>query len=267
MSALSLLVNAPFAPISPSVAETFQLCRHKELLNHYYLESEFNEHLHKGQAFHNTIRDAARKFQVGLNWPDMDELVCMLRAHLATLPTTEPRDTALETLEQRVDRWQDDLITALGGFHLFAVGKIEPGGLVSAEEWVRLDLNHAAGCVRATGRIDLVIRVDGELWIIDIKTGKAPENENISGPLAMALYVTHARQAYPDAEVRAYELYPARPLLVEYDTARVEADLLTLVTLGQTHFAETDWLKHTGHHCNWCDHARRCLGINDSTAD
>jgi PD-(D/E)XK nuclease superfamily len=265
VTALPILVDAPFAPMSPSVAETFQLCRHKEMLNHYYVENEFNENLHKGQAFHNTIRDAARKFQAGGSWPDMDELLPLLRTHLATLPTNELKDTDRGTLTQRVDRWQDDLLDALSGFHLFAVGKIQPGSLVGTEEWVRLDFDHPSGRVRATGRIDLLVRVDSELWVIDIKTGKTPENEDISGPLAMALYVTHVRQAYPDAVVRAYELYPARPLLVEYGTERVDTDLLKLIELGHMHFVETEWAKHKGMHCNWCDHFHRCAGLAETS--
>lgn len=262
-----MLVAAPFAPMSPSVAETYQLCPHKEMLNHFYVESEFNENLHKGQAFHSTVRDATRKFQVGSNWPDMDELVPMLREHLLKLPAGEVQQGHSETLEQRVNRWQDELLLCLGGFLLFAEGKVESGGLISAEEWVRLDLDHPLGKVRATGRIDLVVRVDGEICVVDIKTGKAPESYDVTSPLALALYVTAVRDKYPGQTVRAYELYPAGDLLLEYDTDNVDADLGKLVTLGQHHFVETEWPKHTGTHCNWCDHYRRCMGLDESAAD
>ena len=267
MTALNMLITAPFAPISPSVAETYQLCPHKELLNHYYVESEFNESLHKGQAFHSTIRDAAQKFQESEHWPDMDELMPMLRAHLTKLPMTEPQPTDRETLEQRVDRWQADLLEALGGFLVFVQAKVALGGVVSTEEWVRLDLNHPVGRVRATGRIDLLVRLGSELWVIDIKTGKVPEDDEISGPLAMALYVSSVRESHPGLVVRAYELYPAGQRLVEYDTDNVDPDLLKLVTLGQHHFTEMEWPKHVGTHCNWCDHYRRCMGLDESAAD
>ena len=262
-----MLMTAPFAPMSPSVAEMYQLCPHKELLNHFCVESEFNENLHKGQALHSTVRDAARKFQDGGNWPYMDELVPMLRAHLIKLPAGEAQNGHSETLEQRVDRWQDELLECLGGFLLFAEGKVESGGLVSAEQWVRLDLDHPAGKVQATGRIDLVVRVDGELCVVDIKTGKVPESYDVTSPLAMALYVAAMRDAHPGQSIRAYELYPAGNLLLEYDTDNVERNLERLVALGQSHFVETEWPKHTGTHCNWCDHFRRCNGSNEAAAD
>lgn len=258
-----MLLPAPFAPMSPSVAETYQLCPHKELLNHYYVESEFNENLHKGQAFHNTVRDAARRFQTGGLWPGMDELPSMLRAHLVKLPATEPQGAPHETLEQRVDRWQTELLEGLGGFLLFVQGKVMPGGVVSAEEWVRVDLDHPAGKVRATGRIDLLLRVGGELWVIDVKTGKAPESRDVTGPLAMGLYVAAMREAHVGEVIRAHELYPADNLLLEYDTDHVEVDLGKLVALGQQHFVETKWPRHTGTHCNWCDHYRRCMGLDE----
>ncbi|CAM3556118.1 PD-(D/E)XK nuclease family protein [Deinococcus frigens] len=262
-----MLMAAPFAPMSPSVAETYQLCPHKELLSHFYVESEFNENLHKGQALHSTVRDAARKFQVGGNWPDMDELVPMLRSHLSKLPSGEEQSGQSETLAERVDRWLSELLECLGGFLLFAEGKVFPGGVVSAEEWVCLDLDHPAGKVRATGRIDLLLRVNGELWVVDIKTGKVPESYEVTSPLALALYVAAMREAHPGQTVRAYEVYPAGDTLLEYDTDNVDADLGKLVALGQHHFVETEWPKHTGNHCNWCDHYRRCMGLDEAAAD
>lgn len=263
MTAPGFLLPAPFAPLSPSVAETFQLCPRKELYNHYLVENEFNELLHKGQAVHNTVRDACRRSQRDGEWPGMDELLPMLRAHLSQLPPSERGQEQEGSLEERVDRWQTELLETIGGFLLFAQKTLPPGSVIASEEWVRVDLRDPAGTVRVTGRLDLLVRVNGELWVIDVKTGKAPERLEVGGPLALALYTAATRQAYPGEVVRAYELYPASGLLLEYGGENTGADLTRLAALGHRHFVETEWPPHRGDHCQWCDHYRRCHGLDE----
>lgn len=256
-----MLLSAPFAPMSPSVAETYQLCPRMELLNHYYVEGKFSEVLHKGQALHGVLAYACQQYQKTAMWPGMDELLPKLTALLADLPKNATPPEQGESQEQRLHRWVAETQDAVAGFVSF-MAQQKGVQVVSSEEWVKVDLTQLTGTVRVTGRLDLLLRVEGELWVLDFKTGKTPKQEWTHGPMAMALYVRAVQEDYPTETVHAFEFYPATQTLVPYDTAQVGQHLQHLYGLGIQHFTETEWQALTGEHCQWCDHFRRCMEMD-----
>jgi ATP-dependent helicase/nuclease subunit A len=82
-----------------------------------------------------------------------------------------------------------------------------------------------------SGKIDRLAVSDGEVLIVDYKTGRAPAGIAEAPPehiAQLALYRALLQPLYPGREVRAALLYTAAPRLLPVDAAAMDAALARL---------------------------------------
>lgn len=142
---------------------------------------------------------------------------------------------------------------------------LEPVGV---ERWVAAPL----GTIIAEGRVDRIDERDGELVIVDYKTGRhALATDDARASQALALYALAARRTLrrpctrvelhhlPSGEVAVAE-HDERSLARHLDRAQSVADDLSLAV--DTHAAGGDpevlFPPTVGRHCSWCDFRRHC---------
>lgn len=139
---------------------------------------------------------------------------------------------------------------------------------IGLERWVAAPL----GTIIAEGRVDRIDERDGELVIVDYKTGRhALTTDDARSSQALALYALAARRTLrrPCTKVELHHLPSGSVAAAEHDEAslarhlnRAEsvADDLALAT--DTHAAGGDpevlFPPRVGRHCSWCDFRRHC---------
>jgi RecB family exonuclease len=123
-----------------------------------------------------------------------------------------------------------------------------------------------------SGRVDRIDSRDGELVVVDYKTGRwVPDTDDARGSLALAVYVLGARRTLrrpchrvelhhlPTGRVAGWEHTEAslqRHVARAEDTAGdIEAAAGGLATGGDP---DTLFPPLTGRHCGWCDYRRHC---------
>jgi RecB family exonuclease len=142
---------------------------------------------------------------------------------------------------------------------------IEPVGL---ERWVSAPV----GTIIAEGRVDRIDDRDGELVVVDYKTGRrALTTDDARGSQALALYVIAARRTLrkPCARVELHHLpsgtvaawdHTEESLGRHVSRAEETADELQLAkdTLEAGADPEVLFPARTGRQCAWCDFRRSC---------
>jgi putative RecB family exonuclease len=154
--------------------------------------------------------------------------------------------------------WVADYVTGLD------VG-MDPVGL---ERWVSAPV----GTIVAEGRVDRIDERDGEVVIVDYKTGRhALTTDDARGSQALALYVIAARRTLrrpcnrvelhhlPTGSVAAWE-HTEESLDRHRKRAEETADELQLATDTLDAGGDADILfpANIGRHCAWCDFRRSC---------
>jgi RecB family exonuclease len=139
---------------------------------------------------------------------------------------------------------------------------------VGLERWV----STPAGTIIAEGRVDRIDERDGELVIIDYKTGRhGLSTDDVRGSQALALYVLAARRTLrrpcvrvelhhlPTGEVHGWE-HTDESLARHLRRAEESAGELSLATDTLAAGADPDeaFPVTTGRHCSWCDFRRHC---------
>ncbi|GAA2800334.1 PD-(D/E)XK nuclease family protein [Crossiella cryophila] len=142
---------------------------------------------------------------------------------------------------------------------------IEPVGL---ERWV----SAPTGRIVAEGRVDRIDERDGELVIVDYKTGRhALTTDDARGSQALALYALAAARTLrrPCHQVELHHLPTGQVLSWEHtdeslarQVRRAEEAADELATAGEELAAGGDrealFPTVTGRHCTWCDFRRHC---------
>jgi putative RecB family exonuclease len=139
---------------------------------------------------------------------------------------------------------------------------------IGVERWV----STPAGTIIAEGRVDRIDVRDGELVIVDYKTGRhALTTDDARGSQALALYAVAARRTLrkPCHQVELHHL-PSGTVAVWTHTdetlqrhvrrAQEAADDLTKATERLAEGAPPDEVfpPSVGWHCSWCDFRRHC---------
>ncbi len=242
-------------PISPSSAESYAQCPRRYALEHYDTPSTFQEPLHTGNALHRTFKHwVDEKTRTG-TWLELAEISSVLSSYLRDFDTNKPRPNRTE-LEFLHGNWLEDGIYKLESFMRNVQNLIDTATVIDTERWVKLDLLDTNHTVRATGKVDLIIQVGTEIWIIDFKTGKVKNALEHSYPLA--LYTATARLEYPDNVVRTFEAYLEPYQLLEYNTEHLESDLEALANITQTAFVDSVFPMHPSGLCAWCEFYAIC---------
>lgn len=142
---------------------------------------------------------------------------------------------------------------------------IEPVGL---ERWVSAPV----GKIVAEGRVDRIDERDGEVVIVDYKTGRsALTTDDARGSQALALYVLAARRTLrrpctrvelhhlPSGTVAAWE-HTAESLARHQTRAEEAAEEIQLSTDTLNAGGDPDVLfpVRVGRQCSWCDFRRSC---------
>jgi putative RecB family exonuclease len=158
----------------------------------------------------------------------------------------------------RVSGWVADYVAGLDV-------TIEPVGL---ERWVSAPV----GTIVAEGRVDRIDERDGELVIVDYKTGRhALTTDDARGSQALALYVIAARRTLrrpcrrvelhhlPSGTVAAWE-HTEESLGRHQSRAEETAEELQLArdTLDAGGDPDVLFPVNTGRQCAWCDFRRSC---------
>lgn len=142
---------------------------------------------------------------------------------------------------------------------------LEPIGL---ERWV----STPAGTIVAEGRVDRIDERDGELVVIDYKTGRhALTVDDARGSQALALYVLAVRRTLrkpctkvelhhlPTGEIAVWE-HSEKSLATQLSRAEEAAEELQLAadTLAAGGDPEVLFPPNPGRQCSWCDFRRHC---------
>jgi RecB family exonuclease len=143
--------------------------------------------------------------------------------------------------------------------------ELEPVGL---ERWVAAPL----GTIVAEGRVDRIDERDGELVIVDYKTGRHGLTvDDAKSSQALALYALAARRTLhkpcysvelhhlPTGTVQAWR-HTEESLARQQKRAEEQADQLQLAADTLDAGADPDELfpPSLGRHCSWCDFRRHC---------
>lgn len=143
--------------------------------------------------------------------------------------------------------------------------RIEPVGL---ERWVSAPV----GTIVAEGRVDRIDDRDGELVIVDYKTGRhALTTDDARGSQALALYVLAARRTLrrpctrvelhhlPTGSVAAWE-HTEESLARHRQRAEETAEEIQLArdTLDAGGDPDVLFPAQVGRQCSWCDFRRSC---------
>lgn len=171
------------------------------------------------------------------------------------------RDAAqAEEYRGRAQGWVADYVARLDdpGF--------EPVGV---ERWVSAPTRR----IVAEGRVDRIDQREGELVVVDYKTGRhALTVDDTRGSLALALYAVAAARTLrrpcrqvelhhlPSGEVHAWE-HSAESLQRHVARAEEAADELGLAADTLAAGGDPDILfpPRTGRYCSWCDFRRHCV--------
>lgn len=158
----------------------------------------------------------------------------------------------------RAKSWVSDYVERLDP-------ELEPLGV---ERWVAAPL----GRIIAEGRVDRIDERDGELVIVDYKTGRhALTTDDARSSQALALYALAARRTLrrPCTRVELHHLPTGEIAAAVHGEAslarhlgRVEniaGDLnLATATLAAGGDADVLFPPHTGRQCSWCDFRQHC---------
>lgn len=162
------------------------------------------------------------------------------------------------TYRARAQGWVSDYVADLDP-------ELEPVGL---ERWVSAPV----GTIVAEGRVDRIDERDGEVVIIDYKTGRsALTTDDARGSQALALYVLAARRTLrrpcnrvelhhlPTGTVATWE-HTEESLTRHRTRAEEAADEFNLATDTLNAGGDPDVLfpAQVGRQCSWCDFRRSC---------
>lgn len=139
---------------------------------------------------------------------------------------------------------------------------------IGVERWVSAPV----GTIIAEGRVDRIDERDGELVIVDYKTGKhALTTDDARGSQALAMYAVAARRTLrrPCTRVELHHLPSGTVAVWEHtdqtlqrQVGRAEeaaADLTVAAEkLAEGTPADEVFPPSTGRHCSWCDFRRHC---------
>jgi putative RecB family exonuclease len=215
-----------------------------------------------GAVVHNAMR-ALFELPAGRRTPDAG----------AGLVAAHWKDDGFRDLEQaaqyreRAQHWVADYVAALDP-------TLEPIGV---ERWVSTPTSR----IVAEGRVDRIDERDGELVIVDYKTGRHGLTvDDARGSQALALYALAARRTLrrecrrvelhhlASGEVLAWE-HTDDSLRRHLTRAEEAADELGLATdtLAAGGDAEVLFPPRPGQHCSWCDFRRHCVQGQQAAPD
>ena len=123
-----------------------------------------------------------------------------------------------------------------------------------------------------SGRVDRIDARDGELIVVDYKTGRwVPDTDDARGSLALAVYALAASRTLrrPCTRVELHHLPTGRVAVWEHTDASLErhvgrasdtADDIEAAAAAVTAGADVDTVYRpvTGRQCGWCDFRRHC---------
>ncbi|GGM42441.1 hypothetical protein GCM10012275_11790 [Longimycelium tulufanense] len=206
-----------------------------------------------GAVVHNALRAL---FDLPAERRTPDAAAALVRRHWKNDGFRDPQQAAEH--RERAQDWVTDYVAELD------TGD-EPVGL---ERWV----STPAGRIIAEGRVDRIDDRDGELVVVDYKTGRhALTVDDARGSQALALYALAARRTLrrPCRRVELHHLPTGRVLTWEHTEeslarhlrrAEEAADDLQLATDTLAAGGDPDVLfpPRTGRHCAWCDFRQHC---------
>ncbi|MBV9844055.1 MAG: PD-(D/E)XK nuclease family protein [Kutzneria sp.] len=206
-----------------------------------------------GAVVHNALRAF---FDLPVSRRTQEQAAVMVAKHWKDDGFRDGEQAAL--YRERAQSWVADYVEDTDVSH-------DPVGL---ERWV----SAPAGRIIAEGRVDRIDVRDGELVIVDYKTGRhALTVDDARGSQALALYALAARRTLrrpcrrvelhhlPTRSVVAWE-HTDESLARQLSRAEETADELTLATDTLAAGGDQDVLfpARTGRHCSWCDFRRVC---------
>lgn len=215
-----------------------------------------------GAAVHNALRAL---FDLPAARRTPSAAAGLVRTHWKTDGFRDERQAAAH--RERAQTWVADYVERLDvGF--------EPVGI---ERWVSTPSRR----IVAEGRVDRIDDRDGELVIVDYKTGRHGLTvDDARGSQSLALYAMAATRTLrrncqrvelhhlPTGEVLAWE-HSAESLRRHLTRAEEAADELALATdtLAAGGSAEVLFPPRTGRHCSWCDFRRHCAEGRQAAPD
>jgi putative RecB family exonuclease len=178
------------------------------------------------------------------------------------------RDTEqIAEYRERAKTWVADYVAGLDT-------SFDPVGL---ERWV----SAPTARIVAEGRVDRIDEREGELVVVDYKTGRhALTVDDARGSQALALYALAARRTLrrpcrrvelhhlPSGEVAAWE-HTEESLTRHVERAEEAADELQLATdtLAAGGDADTLFPPVPGRRCSWCDFRRSCAAGREASSE
>lgn len=210
-------------------------------------------HSSLGAVVHNALRSF---FDLPLRRRTPEQAAALIRSGWKSDGFRDDEQAAVH--RERAERWVADYVAGVDV-------SIEPVGL---ERWVSAPL----GGIIAEGRVDRIDERDGELVIIDYKTGRhALTVDDARGSQALAMYALAARRTLrrpcvrvelhhlPTGEVHGWE-HTEESLNRHLGRVRESAEDLRLATDTLAAGADPDEVfpPTVGRHCSWCDFRRHC---------
>lgn len=206
-----------------------------------------------GAVVHNALRAF---FELSPEQRTPERAQVLVRRHWKSDGFADPDQVS--TYRQRAQQWVGDYVRQLDA-------QENP---VALEKWV----SATTGTIIAEGRADRIDRRDGELAVIDYKTGRrAPDVDDVRDSRALALYALAARKTLrrPCHRVELHHLPTGAKLAWQHTEeslghhrghAEELAGQLQEATDQATAGADVDrtFPPRTGPHCSWCDFRAHC---------
>lgn len=249
--------------ISYSDAQNLANCPKRYALGFTAVLPSFQSSLHLGLALHNAAARAADITHRTGTVPGIDEIAPIFTTALNTLPLTrdQPTRQTLETLFE-------DGLPKLEVFLNVIAPRLRQMKRLETEKWVQVNLDDGTNQVIVTGRIDLMFfdPMKSRLVILDLKTGRAPEEHGSNPQLAGYIAATRADPAIiaefgPDIRIDAFAVYLESPMPIfhAYDQdEHLQADLAYFVQSGTRAAAMTEFPANHSSACAYCGYFEHC---------
>jgi putative RecB family exonuclease len=206
-----------------------------------------------GAVVHNALRAF---FELRPQQRTAERAAMLVRRHWKSEGFANPAQAA--EYRQRAERWVSDY-----------VGQLDVDATpLAVERWV----SAPTGTIIAEGRVDRIDQRNGELVVVDYKTGRhALSVQDARDSLALALYALASRKALhrPCHRVELHHLPTGQVVGWDHTEESLGGHLERAERLAEELQAATDaWEEgadthamfppRTGRHCSWCDFRAHC---------